>query len=213
MEIKRLPADEAMRLVTSMIKNNYVAEVAKILPNVISRGQSHTVMNGKPFYYTEHHLSSLRVAIKSIGEELLSVDILDNGDALAQLVELRKKVCLPYIFQTVMGKSEDWQKKRMSQQVHCRKAGREYSLLGKFTSDEVRQINDAIRIIALTLLSVELTTDYAPLPGPSDDVAEVDSAKKGVGSEEVCESGKKNSLSDEELDLMIYEEMLLLENG
>ena len=163
-EAKRLPADEAMRLVTSMIKNNYVAEVTNMLPNVISRGQSHTVMNGKPFYYTERHLSLLRAAIKFIGEELLSVEILDNGDVLAQLVELRKKVCLPYIFQTVMGKSEDWQKKRMSQQVHCRKAGREYSMLGKFTSDEVRQINDAIRIIALTLLSVELTTDYEPLP-------------------------------------------------
>lgn len=212
MEIKRLPADEAMRLVTSMIKTNYLAKSANLHPAVISRGQSHALMNGKPFYYTEHHLSLLRAAIKSIGEELLGVEILDNGDVLAQLVELRKKVCLPYIFQTVMGKAASWQMRRVSSKVDTRKGGREYTFLGKFTSDEVRQINDAIRIIALTLLSVELTTDYVPLPDPSDDVAEVDFAKKEVGSEEVCESGKKNSLSDEELDLMIYEEMLLQEN-
>ena len=55
-------------------------------------------------------------------------------------------------------------KNRMSQQVNRRKAGREYSMLGKFTNDEVRQINDAIRIIALTLLSIELTTDYELFP-------------------------------------------------
>lgn len=164
MEIKRLPADEAMCLVTTMIKNNYVAEVSGMLRSTLSQGQSHSLNNGKPFYYTERHLSLLRAAIKSIGEELLSVEILDNGDVLAQLVELRKKVCLPYIFQTVMGKTEAWMKKRLSQKVNCRKAGREYSLLGKFTSDEVRQINDAIRIIALTLLSIELTTDYEPFP-------------------------------------------------
>lgn len=164
MEIKRLPADEAMRLVTSMIKTNYLVEVSGVSRTQLSMGQSHSLNNGKPFYYTESHLSLLRAAIKSIGEELLSVEILDNGDALAQLVELRKKVCLPYIFQTVMGKKEHWMKNRMSQQVNRRKAGREYSMLGKFTSDEVRQINDAIRIIALTLLSVELTTDYEPLP-------------------------------------------------
>lgn len=164
MEIKRLPADEAIAFVTSMIKNNYLSKVSGIPGTLLSMGKSHSLNNGKPYYYTERHLSLLRAAIKSIGEELLSVEILDNGDVLAQLVELRKKVCLPYIFQTVMGKAASWQMRRVSSKVDTRKGGREYTFLGKFTSDEVRQINDAIRIIALTLLSIELTTDYEPFP-------------------------------------------------
>lgn len=163
-EAKRLPADEAIAFVTSMIKNNYLSKVSGIPGTLLSMGKSHSLNNGKPYYYTERHLSLLLAAIKSIGEELLSVEILDNGDVLAQLVELRKKVCLPYIFQTVMGKAASWQMRRVSSKVDTRKGGREYTFLGKFTSDEVRQINDAIRIIALTLLSVELTTDYEPLP-------------------------------------------------
>lgn len=155
---RRLPAGEGVRLVTSMIKGGYLAARACVDQAILSAGQTHSVRNGKPYYYNEKDITSFSEAIRSIGAELLDVRI-EEECVLSQLVGLREKVCLPYVFQVYMGKSDSWQKRRISTRVNTRKNGREYSMLGKFTSDEVSQINDAIRVIALTLLSIELVSD------------------------------------------------------
>ena len=159
MEIKRLPADEGVRLVTKMVKGYYLAEKAGLHINILSLGQTHAIKNGKPYYFSTSNIEKISCAINQIAQELLSIKVLDNGDVLSQLLELRKKVCLPYIFQEYMGKSPSWQKHRISDKAYCRRNGKIYNMLGKFTSDEVSQINDAIRVIALTLLSIELVSD------------------------------------------------------
>jgi|GEM_PF-549849 len=156
---RRLPAGEGVRLVTSMIKGGYLADKAGLHINILSLGQTHAIKNGKPYYFSTCNIEKISCAISQIAQELLSIKVLDNGDVLSQLIELRQKVCLPYIFQDCMGKSESWQRNRVSKKINSRKNGREYTMLGKFTSDEVCQINDAIRVIALTLLSIELVSD------------------------------------------------------
>lgn len=156
---RRLPAGEGVRLVTSMIKGGYLSAESSIHQAVLSAGQTHSIRSGKPYYYRLQEIEALSKAVRSIGAELLNFQVLDNGDVLSQLLELRKKVCLPYIFQEYMGKSPSWQKHRISDKAYCRRNGKIYNMLGKFTSDEVSQINDAIRVIALTLLSIELVSD------------------------------------------------------
>lgn len=63
-----------------------------------------------------------------------------------------------------MGRSEAWQRIRISTKVGRKtESGKTYNMLNKFTHEDVEQINDAIRTIALTLCSIELTEDYEPM--------------------------------------------------
>lgn len=229
MEIKRLPADEGVRLATKMVKGYYLAEKAGLHINILSLGQTHAIKNGKPYYFSISNIEKISCAINQIAQELLSVRILDNGDVLSQLIELRQKVCLPYIFQDCMGKSESWQRNRVSKKINSRKNGREYTMLGKFTSDEVCQINDAIRVIALTLLSIELVSgnpNNSETPTQSVDIesnakdksdhciAEAISGTLSSAEGEVSHVDIKPSMPNDDFgdaDLLLYEEMMLAE--
>ena len=229
MEIKRLPAGEGVRLVTSMIKGGYLSAESSIHQAVLSAGQTHSIRSGKPYYYRLQEIEALSKAVRSIGAELLNFQVLDNGDVLSQLLELRKKVCLPYIFQEYMGKSPSWQKHRISDKAYCRRNGKIYNMLGKFTSDEVSQINDAIRVIALTLLSIELVSDNpnnSEMPTQSVDIksntknksdhciAETISGTLSSAEGEVSHVDIKPSMPNDDFgdaDLLLYEEMILAE--
>lgn len=164
LSIKKMPADKGMRFVTSMIKTGYISECSGICVSYISRGMTHVVMNGTPYYYRSVDVQLLQQTIKCIGKELLDVTVEDNGQVTEQIKELRKKICIPYIFQVLMGKSKAWQRIRISVKAgHKSKSGKTYTMLNKFTHEDVEQINDAIRTIALTLCSIELTEDYEPI--------------------------------------------------
>ena len=156
---RRLPAGEGVCLVTKMVKSGYLSKRSSIVYSVLSIAKNRKVVDGKQKAFNAEHILKLNKTIREIAQELLSVRITEESDVLIQLRELRDVVCFPYVFQTIMGKSADWQKLRLSKKVSARKNGREYTMLGKFTSDEVSQINDAIRVIALTLLSIELVSD------------------------------------------------------
>ena len=162
----------------------------------LSNAKNRKVVDGRLKVFNAKHVLKLNKAIREIAQELLSVRITEESDALSQLRELRDIICFPYIFQTIMGKSAYWHKRRLSQKVNVRKNGREYTLLGKFTEDEVRQINDAIRVIALNLLSLELTTDYEKLSSLAAPVA-IDAHEQG------------EVLSKDDADLLLYEAQIM----
>lgn len=164
LSIQKMPADKGMRLVTSMIKAGYISERTGIHASNISKGMTHIMKKGKPYYYISADVVLLQHAIKDIGKELLDVVVEDNGQVTEQIKELRKKICIPYVFQVLMGKSAQWQRMRISAKVNRRtESGKTYTMLNKFTHEDVEQINDAIRTIALTLCSIELTEDYEPI--------------------------------------------------
>ena len=229
MEIKRLPASEGVCLVTKMVKSGYLSKRSSIVYSVLSIAKNRKVVAGKQKAFNAEHILKLNNAIREIAQELLSVRITEESDVLIQLRELRDVVCFPYVFQTIMGKSADWQKLRLSKKVSARKNGREYTMLGKFTSDEVCQINDAIRVIALTLLSIELVSDNpnnSETPTQSVDIksnakdksdhciAETISGTLSSAEGEVSHVDIKPSMPNDDFgdaDLLLYEEMMLAE--
>lgn len=159
MKIGKIPADKGMMLVTSMIKTGYVADVSEVNRSRISQGQTHPLKNGKPIYYTANNIERLQSVIKYIAEELMDVKV-SSEDTRDDLIALRKKVCIPYIFKDIMGKPNCWFEKRLSLKVNVRKGGRTFTMLNHFTEEDVRQINEAIQTIARTLMSIELTDEY-----------------------------------------------------
>lgn len=156
----RIPADEGMRIVTRMVKAKYVEKVSCVNRCIISKGQSHKLNNGKPFFFLDAHIEKLNMAINKIADELDKVEI-RQGDVKAQLLIIRSIVCLRYVFQEEMGKSKSWQDHRLSKAyTKKKKDGTTHTMLNHFTNQDVKQINMAIKKIAEQLKSIQLTDEY-----------------------------------------------------
>lgn len=219
MKIGKIPADKGMMLVTSMIKTGYVADVSGLCRTRISQGKANTPNKG----FTADNIERLQSAIKYIAEELMTVKV-SSEDTRDDLIALREKVCLPYIFQDMMGKPIDWSKSRISKKVNARKGGRTFTMLNHFTEEDVRQINEAIQTIARTLMSIELTDERneerlsCKTDGSNEGLlsCKTDEEKFVGHNDSACESNKicghnKSivSLAPEEADLLLYEEEIL----
>lgn len=159
-EINKMPADEGVRLVVSMLHAGYLSEVSGVNRTLISKGVSHAFVNGKPFYFIESHVRKLQDAMHTISAQLMTTKILPGevtaeeqpfaygSDFIEKFKNLRKHVAIQYILRDSLGWTEGQIKMRLS-----RKEGPYY---GVFTEEHLTAINGAIHLLALQLGSIEL---------------------------------------------------------
>lgn len=163
--IKTMNADEGVKFATSIIKNNYLADLmpgenhmSKV--TLISNATSHTLRNGKPLYFTKKQVEDLQDCLGKAVSAILAIRILSTpqsqeeypycygDDYVSKFKVLRKVLCLPYLFTTLMGKNTRWMKGHLSDKPA--------SYYNKFTDEELEQINSAIRTMAIQLASIKL---------------------------------------------------------
>jgi len=151
--VKRRTIIENMpKLISGKITNSYERFLSYKLHN--------TDHNGTPAYLNNQDIQELQSALSSLSSKLMNIQITPEpvtedecpmcyGDSyIDKLKVLRQYILLPYIFEGLMGKTTNWSRMRLS-----RKTDPGY---GKFKEDEIEQINNGIRTIAINLASIKL---------------------------------------------------------
>lgn len=166
MELKNYSVKEGMSYAIEMVKTLYLGSFLKSPRTgcIIISSLANSVENtGATFYLTDDGVKYLQDVLNKISSSLINVQIVDEPqsqetsplcygeDYVSKFKVLGKVIKLPYLFQTVMGKTVRWQKMHLSD-----KKERYYN---KFTPEELQQINDAIRTIAINLASIKLVKE------------------------------------------------------
>lgn len=168
--IQKLPADDGMRQVTSMIKAIYIAKLMdgndSTCNSIISRGIKHSLFNKRPYYFSEKEVYDFQRIITDIGTSLMQVRILQEpqseaeyplcygDDMVSKFKVLGKVVKLPFLFMDVIGKKKRWMTMHLT--------SKEDFYYNRFTDSELDLINDGIRFIALKLCSIQLEYQTTP---------------------------------------------------
>lgn len=164
-KIQEMTAQEAVELVSSMIKLRYLAKAMdgqyRSNETILSAGKLGTTMNGKPYEFTPDIIKKVESAIRATGTLLINTRILATPqseeeyplcygeDYASKFKVMRQAVVLSHIFITMMGKTVRWQKMRLNDKS-------EVKYYNKFTDEELDTINSCIHSIALTLLSIKI---------------------------------------------------------
>ncbi|MDE5998583.1 MAG: hypothetical protein K2H04_00670, partial [Bacteroidaceae bacterium] len=122
--VQKLPADQGMQQVISMIKSKYIAELMdgnnENCRTILSNGVYHNIKHNKPYYFSEKQVSDLQRVIISICTSLMQVRILQESqseaeyplcygdDMVSKFKVLGKVVKLPFLFIDVIGKKKRW---------------------------------------------------------------------------------------------------------
>ena len=166
METKDYNIQEGLEYVFTMLKTDYFGSfmrskasgrsVASCIVN--SLYQTKTIQ-----YYTPEGVKYLQDVLNDIVASLAKVSITSEPqseeqfplcygeDYVSKFKVLGKVIKLPYLFQNLLGKTENYQKMKLS-----RKTDRYYNA---FKEEELKQINAAIRTIAINIASINLVYD------------------------------------------------------
>lgn len=159
--IKTMPVIEGMKLVNQMLKAGYVAKMAGKCQNIISIGISHSMRNGKPYWFTEDDRIKFQDAVRRIASEMLlqrmvaepttvDDDPWCGGNGWVEKFHtLRKRVSMKYLFEQA-GYSEIWYANRINKKS---------AVTGRFSDEDIERINRALHNIALQLSALEFVPD------------------------------------------------------
>lgn len=152
MERIQMNATEGLKLITEMVTNNWLSEMSGISFRMISFGIKHNIVNGKPYYFNEWQIRQINNAIILMSDSILYQKMFSDQDSFFSLKRFGKKIKLNYIFQTLMGKTSKWQRMHMNDITETR-------YYGKFTDQEIININLSLRQMSAKLRSIELVCD------------------------------------------------------
>lgn len=166
METKDYNIQEGLTYATSMITVNYLGAFMKS-PNrgrdavsLIINSRNNT---GAIQYYSPEGVKYLQNVLNDIVANLAKVSITSEpqseeqfplcygDDYVSKFKVLGKIIKLPYLFRNLLGKTEGYQKMKLSA-----KNDRYYNT---FKEEELKQINAGIRTIAINIASINLVYD------------------------------------------------------
>lgn len=111
------------------------------------------ILNGKVSEFTESDIPLINNALQLLGDEIAQsiVQYSDDREAvILQVKQLATVICMPYIYENVMGKGRQWYNSRVLARVPGRK-------VCVFKEDDILKINMAAMQIANELRSIEFT--------------------------------------------------------
>lgn len=166
METKDYNVQEGMAYATSILKSTYLATLMKNPTsgaNVIS-----CLANGfytsLIFYYTPDGVKYLQSVLNDVVASLAKVSITSEPqseeqfplcygeDYVSKFKVLGKVIKLPYLFQTLLGKSKKWKDMHLSQKSEVR-------YYNRLSDEDLKQINSGIRTIVINLASINFVYD------------------------------------------------------
>lgn len=163
-QVREMTAKEAITYVSKMVKIQYLASLMegtrKSNQIFLSCAKNELLVHGVPYEFTPGLTQKLAGAIRTVGLQLLDVRILPTpqteeeyplcfgDDYVSKFRNLRKAVCLPYIFIDCMGKTMKWQL------IHISDSHDRY--YNTFKPEDLAQINRVIQSIAVSLLSIKI---------------------------------------------------------
>ncbi|MBP5479931.1 MAG: hypothetical protein J6Y15_11295, partial [Bacteroidaceae bacterium] len=150
----------------SMLKGGYIGSFMKTKStgrHVVSCISNNSPTSEVLQYYSLEGVRYLQNVLNDIVASLAKVSITSEPqseeqfplcygeDYVSKFKVLGKVIKLPYLFQNLLGKTEGYQKMKLS-----RKSDRYYNM---FKEEELKQINSAIRTIAINIASINLVYD------------------------------------------------------
>lgn len=151
----KVSVNQGLPMIAEMIKFKYVTDYIGKSSSWIYHKMNHETTTTTSKGFSQSDIDLLNTVFKEIGEKLLSTrissvetdDIIESRQKIvAQIRELSKVICMPYIYINKLGKNITWYKKRMS----CPEKYR-------FKDEEITLFNMSIVEIGNKLLSIELT--------------------------------------------------------
>ena len=109
------------------------------------------ILNGKVSEFTESDMPLINNALQLLGDEIAQSIVQYSNDreaVILQVKQLATVICMPYIYETVMGKGRQWYNSRVLARVPGRK-------VCVFKEDDILKINMAAMQIANELRSIE----------------------------------------------------------
>lgn len=167
MQIRKLTTSEALAYLKPIVPLACIASEMKINRAIISHAASHSIVNGKPYYLPQDKVVHLQEAVQNIGKELLGTKLTFGTDCADTLQLLKQNyINIKYLTVNVMGKSYPWMNRRMTHLPYTDRLGNTRDYYNTFTQKDIIDINNAIRIIALDILSLVISPD-CPLESQS----------------------------------------------
>lgn len=162
MKINSLPVSEALSFIKERITLDFIASRMGVKSVVLSAARNHTIKNGKPYYLPVERTEQLRAIVRDIANELTSTCFDKSQDVADRLNVLKVNgLNIRYLTCNLLNKQYNWMNVRLSERSYTVK-GRDYCYYNSFSDEDVRNINNALRTIALELLSLEILDEYPP---------------------------------------------------
>lgn len=174
-EFQYLPVDRALELATTYVKRIAIANRMGRNETLLSAAKSHCKMNGKPYYMPSVDVPLLQAAITDMGYDLTNNTIrypkdkthktLDDNEKsllVSEVKDLSATINLLFVATTMLGKSKDYFKRRMSEKPdsYANQKGKGFNSYGKFTPEDIAALNKATHEIGEILMSIRVTEDY-----------------------------------------------------
>lgn len=152
MERIQMNATEGLKLVTEIVTTRWISETTGINYYAVSRCLHNSMAGGKVFYFNEDQIRKINDAIIIMSSSIQHHKFLADEKSFQELKGFGKRIKLNYLFQNIMGKTQRWQKMHMSEV-------KEFRYYGKFTEQEIIDINLALIQMGAKLGSIELVCD------------------------------------------------------
>ena len=137
--------DIGCAMIQEMLNIRYLSDMCGVEYQRLSNGMSRTIRHGNSVKLRQEEVDRMNEALLQIAEYINKVEI-TTEDTRAQMKVLSKQIKMPYLMMKVMGKSEAWMKRRMSQKPSVK----EYK---EFNEQDVNEINLALQQVSTKLAS------------------------------------------------------------
>lgn len=207
-----MPVSEALTLLKDIIPLDVVANRMNVKPIVISKGRTHSVNNGKPYYLPDYRVEQLRTVMRDIGLELrdfyFRTDLSNYGIA-EQLKELPLK-CKYLCTSGLIHMSYSVLNNKLTDKPYYSK-GRPYNYYNTFTTEEIKEIQTAIRTIGADILAIDIETEYPPEVEESRLLSNMDiqTPYRLKSDDELTETFSSSSLTPEDQHQLLEDELAL----
>lgn len=152
MEKSIISVDKGLPMVKEMVRLAVIAKEMDMSYSTLDNKMNQRMILKWPAKFTKKDVFMLNTSIQAIGERLLRMRILsvDRESVIEQIQLISEIVYMPYIYDKVMGKKQQWYYNRM------KKVGPHQKKMS-FSEEDILQFNKAIIDIANKLLSIEMT--------------------------------------------------------
>lgn len=136
---------------SEIISIKFLAEESGVHRTYISEGITHTMVGGKPYYYSKEQVEKLNIAIGRIAGMLKRTNIALDDDVLLHIKAMTKCVKAKFIFEDVMSKSRSWYQNRVT------------SPKLRFKQEDIDELNRAVHEAGVRLDDIHLEYEEPPL--------------------------------------------------
>lgn len=153
MEKLKMSVDKYLPMVRKMIKSVVIAREISKSHSWLNNKMNHREINGKPLEFVGKDIDLLNNGMHAIGVKLLQMRILYSNDrefVIEQVKSISEIICMPYIYNTIIGKNRQWYSNRMKNATPGKKKT-------SFSADDIFHLNMAVIDIANKLLAIEIT--------------------------------------------------------